>query len=256
MSTRVSRDKDRALLDQELCGGEYRELLARIQAESGFLVRFGTWGELVAFMRNAPAGDLAKDDVLRPILEAHFASEDHRWQTVLLAIFWPALESIHWCRRKWDRDSDQRWQNVLWAFVRGVSALDVNQRKERLFEKLYAETARQLYRQYDRLWEWKDQEILVDPQDLAESDQAAEDLGLTALERHEEYELALKRIHEHFVEGHIKEQDFVLLMGTRVYGKSLVDYCRETGMSHAAARKRRSRAEAIIRDHEKKLGEK
>ena len=53
-------------------------------------------------------------------------------------------------------------------------------------------------------------------------------------------------------EGHIviSEADFLLLVGTRVYGKTAAQYARETGMCSDLARKRRLRAEAAIRKAE------
>ncbi len=60
----------------------------------------------------------------------------------------------------------------------------------------------------------------------------------------------IERLRQHMDTGRITEADFLLLVGTRVYGKSVADYAREAGMNYQAAKKRRQRAEAAIRRFE------
>ncbi len=57
---------------------------------------------------------------------------------------------------------------------------------------------------------------------------------------------AQERLREHLNAGRITEADFLLLIGTRVYGKSVADCARETGLDYQVAKKRRQRAEAAI----------
>ena len=58
--------------------------------------------------------------------------------------------------------------------------------------------------------------------------------------------IEIQRLREHMEAGRISEADFLLLVGTRVYGKSVADYARETGLDYQVAKKRRQRAEAVI----------
>ena len=55
--------------------------------------------------------------------------------------------------------------------------------------------------------------------------------------------------------GRITEADYLLLVGTRVYGKQVVDYAREMGLAYQVAKKRRQRAEAAIRRFQEKIDE-
>jgi len=52
-------------------------------------------------------------------------------------------------------------------------------------------------------------------------------------------------------EGRVSKADFPLIVGTRLYGKIVREYTAEVGISFQAARKRRQRAEAALRRHEK-----
>ena len=51
--------------------------------------------------------------------------------------------------------------------------------------------------------------------------------------------------------GRITTADGLLLIGTRVYGTSVADYARDTGVAYQVAKKRRQRAEAAIGRFEK-----
>ena len=58
--------------------------------------------------------------------------------------------------------------------------------------------------------------------------------------------IEIKRLRAHMDAGRITEADFLLLVGTRVYGRSVANYARETGLGYQVAKKRRQRAEATI----------
>jgi len=62
--------------------------------------------------------------------------------------------------------------------------------------------------------------------------------------------MEIKRLKEHMQAGRITEADFFLLVGTRVYGRSIAHYARAVGLNYQVAKKRRQRAEAAIRRFE------
>ena len=88
----ATRDRDREWLKRELQTCEYRDLLRNLQRAEPFLRQFGTWADVIAFMRTGTSTDPRKDEVLRPIFRAHGEDQDPRWRTILLAVFWPLLE--------------------------------------------------------------------------------------------------------------------------------------------------------------------
>ena len=96
------RQEDRERLEQDLQRRTYQTLLRTLQRTHRFHRRFQTWADVVAFMRHGTSTDPRKDEVLRPIFEAHAQGKDPRWRVILLAIFWPGLESIHGQKRHWD----------------------------------------------------------------------------------------------------------------------------------------------------------
>ena len=114
---RSDRNHDRQRLEQELGSETYTSLLRRLRETNAFLRRFGDWTDFIAFMREGTSDDPLKERALLVILKAHAADRDPRWRAVLLAVFWPGLDSIFHRKKHWDTDPDERWQNVQWAFL-------------------------------------------------------------------------------------------------------------------------------------------
>jgi len=242
----VSRERDRARLEQELRTDDYQHLLERLQRNKPFLRQFRTWADVVAFMRSGTSTDPRKDEVLRPIFEAHTQDQDPHWRAILLMIFWPGLESIHFQKRRWDADPRERWQNITWAFLQVLCRIDVGQRPDRLVQKVFNDTVHRLYDEYRRTWNRTNRELATDPQDLEALAGGVDGIDFTGIELREAQEIETQHLREHLQADRISEADFFLLVGTRVYGQSVADYAREAGLDYQATKKRRQRAEAAI----------
>lgn len=249
----VSRDRDRARLERELETDGYRELLRELQGREPFLRRFATWADVLAFMRAGTSRDPRKDEILRPIFEAHATDQDPRWRTILFAIFWPGLEAIHFKRRHWDADADERWQNIAWTFLRVVCRVDVRRRSDRLVQKIVNDTVHHLHDEYKRSWNRASREISAEPEAIEALAGGVEGIDLEAISLRQVHEIEIDRLREHLEAGRITEADFLLLVGTRVYGQSIADYARGAGLDYRVAQQRRWRAEAVIRRHENGL---
>jgi hypothetical protein len=243
----LSRDRDRERLELELQNCTYGDLLARLQRKEPFLCQFGSWADVLAFMRSGTSTDPRKDEVLRPMFKAHAETQDARWRAVLLAIFWPGLRSIHMQKRRWDPDPDERWQNITWTFLRVVCRIDVKRRPDRLVQKVFNDTVHHLYDEYRRAWSRTNHELTADPRQIEELAGVVAGIDFAGIELREAQEIEIERLREHLVAGRISEPDFLLLVGTRIYGKSVADYAREAGLAYQVAKKRRQRAEAAIR---------
>jgi len=244
---RSNRNHDRQRLEQELGGETYTSLLRQLHETNAFLRRFGDWSDFIAFMRAGASDDPHKEEALLAILTAHAGDRDPRWRAILLAVFWPGLDSIFNRKKRWDADADERWQNVQWAFLQTVCRLDVGRRTDRLVQRLMSGTIHRLHDEYRRVWNRSEHETAIDPEQLEELLAGGEELDFDAMDLRAKQEAEIKRLREHADAGRISEADFLLLVGTRVYGKSAAQYARETGMSCDLARKRRLRAEAAIR---------
>ena len=248
----VSRDRDRERLERQLESSEYQELLRRLQKKEPFLRQFKTWADELAFMRSGTSRDPRKDEILRPVFRAHGGDQDPRWRAILLAIFWPGLESIHFRKRGWDADPDERWQNITWTFLQVLCRVDVKRRPDRLVQKVYNDTIHHLHDEYRRVWDRAKREFTAEPEEIDALIGGVDGVDTAGIELREAQEIEVNRLREHLEHGRITEPDFLLLVGTRVYGQSVADYARETGLDYQVAKKRRQRAEAAIRRFEEK----
>lgn len=249
----ASRKKDQERLERELCGEGYQALLRKLQKTAPLLCRFRTWADVLGFMHTGSSRDPRKDDILRPIFRAHSKDQDPRWRTVLLTVFWPGLQSIHWQKRGWDADPDEHWSNIVWTFLQVVCRIDVEKRPHRLVQKVFNDTVHRLYDEYRRQWNRSSRERLMQPDDVDVLAGGVEGIDFVAIELREAQEAEIKRLRAHMKEGRISEADFLLLVGTRVYGKSVADYSREEGLNYQMLKKRRQRAEAAITRHEREM---
>lgn len=241
-----SREQDRERLEQEIRTDRYRTLLDGLRRSNPFFRQFATWIDVVAFMRNRAWKDPSKDVVLHSLLAAHSEDEDPRWRAILLAIFWSGLESIHFQRRSWNQDDEDRWQEIVWTFLELLCRIDISRRPARLAQKVLNDTVRRYYQEARRHFSCRDIEVLVEPEEIECAAGAVCDNAFAAFENREEKEPEIRRLREHLEGGRISEEAFMSLVGTKVYGNSLADYARQTGVDYQVAKKRRQRAEAAI----------
>jgi hypothetical protein len=212
------------------------------------LQQFGTWRDVIAFMRAGTSRDPRKDEILRPILAAHGADQDYRWRTILLVIFWPGLVSIHHKKCYWDEDEpDELWQRIYWAFHESICRIDLKRRQDRLVQRIYNSTVHRLHDEYQRVWKRAKREIATDPDELDEFpyEDVAIDLD-EMIDARATLAREVSRLRRHLNAGRINEADFLLIIATRIYGKSIVEYARETGLDYELVKKRRQRVEAAI----------
>jgi len=250
----VSSDRDRARLEWELQNKEYLGLLMDLQRREPFLQRFTTWGDVLAFMRGGTSRDAGKDEVLRPILAAHAADQDHRWRTILLAFFWPGLRSIQSQKRYWDKnDPDELWQRLFWAFHRSICRVDLARRRDRLAQWIYNATLHHLHDEYRRDWIRGEREPATDLEDLIELAGVVEGIDLETIDLRDAHARKVCRLREHLDAGRITKADFLLLLATRLYGQPIAEFARGAGLKAETVKKRRQRAEAAIRLSDKGL---
>lgn len=253
--SQARRNRSREHLERELETEEYTELLRALQESKPFFMQFDGWLEVVAFMREGTSEEAANDQVLLPIFRSHAERPDPRWRSVLLAIFWPGLESIFWQKSHWDRDPDERWQNVMWAFLQTICRLDVERRRRRLVQKVINDTVNRLHREYSRRWKRADRETPTEHSEIDALVGGIEDAGLLAFELRDELRARVRRLRGHVESGRISETDYLMLVATRIYDETLAEWSREHDVDYELAKKRRQRAQAKIRRIDGKSGE-
>ena len=242
----TSREHDRKRLEQELQGESYQALLRKIQETEPSFLRFSTWADVVALMRSSKSRNLIKDQILCSIFRARREDKDSRWRDILLVSFWPGLELIHWQKRHWDTNQEERWQNIIWAFLKTLSRIDIDKRSHRLVQKIFYDTVHYLYDEYRCARNHEEWEVLTDSEEVLELAGGIEEINFSAIELREKQEAEIKRLQSLLDKGRISRSDFLLLVGTRVYGKTMTDYAQENGLDYQTIKKRRQRVEATI----------
>jgi hypothetical protein len=244
--------KDYERLEAELHTEPYRALIQLLGRIKLVLRRFQTWADVIALMRDESATTEAKDAVLRAIFTAHKKDGDHRWRTVLLVLFWPALKAICHRNRRWDTDANLLWQNAFWAFHETIFRFDIDRRFTHLATKICCDTKKRLYRMYERDWDWQKRKIVSSEQKLSDLVGGEESLDLTAVDLLDEKAKEFQTYERYQERGVISEAEFFLAVGTRVYRTSLAEYARNRDLSYETVKKMNQRLDAKIRQREKK----
>jgi len=243
----TSRKRDLARLERELRDVCYEELLRSLRERRQAFKPFSTWDDVLTFFRKRNVSETEKNELLQSLVEVYQADRNNPWSTVLLAVFWLVLESVHIQRRHWDADDDERWQKTIEIFLLVLRQFDLNRRKDRLLSRIVNNTVHNLHSAYRKGWRVQnlfEQKPLDELIELAGGrSEAAEDLIGWSDARNAE----LRRLKKHLKLKRINEEDFNLLVATRIHGLSVKDYAAKVGRSYQTLKKRRQRAEARLR---------
>jgi len=265
-------------LKRKLAQSAYQKLLENLQENHPFFQYFPTWSAVLRFMDERRRQDLWEDKILRPIFQTYQQSNDPLWQEILLAIFWPRLELIHHWTNSWDpHDPSNRWQNILWGFVKTIEILEIDRRSDHLVRKVCNDTKNRVYREYKRTWQWEKRhvEYVEAPMEANEIDPyllrmplasdkpssarekprnrpldpktAATDPDLVNIELRDTRQAAVQWLEEFAQTRKIREADLLLYIGTQIYGKPLAECAEEHELTYEAAKKRCQRIRNRIR---------
>ena len=252
----ASRSQDHAQFERELQTQRYESLLENLRRQHLVYRPFEDWAGVMDFMHTGSSRDPLKNDILHAVFRAHQDDRDPRWWTVLLVIFWPALEAIHKRKTHWDPDPDNRWQNIFSVFLQVVSRIDVFRRPQRLVQKVVNDTFRGFYDLCRGELDWVNS--LADPTPSEDEEEEEEDpfdalakdgeaTEFVEAERRCDEAFQIKKLRHYVSSGVISETDLFLIVGTRTYGASLSKFASDRELSYEWAKKTRQRAEARIR---------
>jgi len=224
------------------------ELLRDIRTRCRIFLQFQTWDDLLKLMANRSVDEALKNGLLLAMLESSRKDGDPRWTLVFLAVFWPGLESLCSRKRTWTDDPDELWQMTMIAFFRSLRSIDTRRRRTRLVQKIINGTAHYLHDECARSWRRTRNETLADRkalQELADSTHCESGRPRPG----DDHAVTASRLHSHVRDGHISEDDYRLIVATRIYGHSLSDLASKSGENYQTLKKRRQRAEAVVRKH-------
>jgi hypothetical protein len=187
--------------------------------------------------------EVGKEVVLRAILGEHVRDRDDRWRTILLLFFWPGLRSLQRKKAQWDSESERFWQNIVLAFLDVVFSLDLRATRMHPVSAIHWGTYHALYRLCESQWKRDKVEICTDAEFIQVH--FISDRARTVTDNQAGSEEELRR---HLGSGRISEVEFRLLLGTYVYGYDLRECAEGVGLTYEAAKKRRQRVLARLRD--------
>jgi hypothetical protein len=229
------RQREYLELSKQVLRPAFQALLTQAQAVDLVASRYATWLEL------AGAPERFQDDALLRILEAHGSSESSRWRTILLLIFWTNLEALASAKRFWDPDPDELWSNLRSIFLQVLCRYEPARRPHNIAQKINLDTFHHLYQHYKREWPWTRSLRLDD--DKSETPQiAGAARGIDDVEASLDRQWRLRHLRSLRNRGVLTETNYLLLVGTEVYGRTLSDMAAQLGLAYEAAKKRRLRA--------------
>jgi hypothetical protein len=245
----IIRPEELDVLIWEISSTPHTRLLLDLGRAEPAVARFADCRALVAFFHGAGGNHADKDLVLAAIVRAHARDRDPRWRSVLLAAFWPGLESLLVRRSHWDQDPDEVWQDLMITFLEVLCRLDPAKRSDRFAQKIVNDTAHRLHDRYERRWRLQAPETAMSMKELPRrADPRCTPERLDAsIDLRELQERGTALLQRHREAGTIDDTDMAILVGTRLQGLTVADMAGRLGMTFDCAKKRRQRAEASIR---------
>ena len=182
-----------------------------------------------------------KERLVQLVLRLHARDRDPHWRTIPEVASWPDLLSLHGFKRRWDADAEELWQNIHWCFLRAINRFAAKA-SSGSSKDLFYETMNVLRNEYRRKWRRINREAPLNAGLL--ENVGADDKAISSTQAQQR---ALKWLELCRDRGLIKDNEYLLLVSTRIYSKSLVDFAQEQGVSYQTAAKRRKRAEDKLR---------
>lgn len=135
-----AKENYEAQLESDMRSREYLTLLQSSQPDHPALMRFNDWASAVEFTRSRSSDRKTKNRIFAAVLQVRSDAGDSRWNTVILAMLLPALNSIYKRTFAWDREPDELWQNIVTTCLEAVREAEQKHNSRRLIERIYSTT--------------------------------------------------------------------------------------------------------------------
>jgi len=215
-----------------------------MQADCEIFRQFASWAEVAAHMENGKIRRRETDAVLIPIFERMEWDENPFWQTILMVLFWSFLKNEYKFKEKWCLELDDRWQNVVLAFLFSVRNLDLARRQVGLAQKLANDTVHHLYefcREF-AIRDWQQNAVQSSDPEILKTVEARKSVRVEARDLQK---FLVRRVLEIAEQKVISDWGAEVLIATRLEGRQLKDL-RLKDCNYETAKKRRQREEAKL----------
>lgn len=238
-----------AHLLSEIDGRTFRPLLQEITLNHPAFAAYPSWGAVAAALSGRHLPSEAADALLAPMLAAFATGSDPRWGTILCACCYRNLVAAYLPRKTWTPQGDEVFQELIATFLEVCRRTAARSHVSGILRRLANETTHRLHEEFAYRWKRETHELSTDPSELVPhlDRQQEPELREDLLDLAEHRERTIAELQRHRDAGHITETDFQLLVGTKLYGRSMAEEGALHGLTRETTKKKCQRAEAAIR---------
>lgn len=237
-------------LSHELAGHLPVRYLRHLETHSHLFRQFASWRDATAFMHSKSTSGADKNDILFAMFVCRARKFRRAQQTVLVAMFLPALRKMWSQHLGWEPgDTEDLWYRLLSCHLRAIAWMRRSQRREHLAGALTRQTFHLFYEDAQRYWHVRSRKRQPEA-----NPETADDPNFQRVELRQAQEACCAGLKDLWRRGIIDGVDYHLMVGTLIYQKSLAEYAREHGLPAEGAKKRRQRALQRICKYREKSG--
>jgi len=238
-----NKQKIRDSLEQEVTSDVFAQLFQMLRDRSNCFAYFSNPMEFIKFMHSQESTEgIAKDELLKEVFLHVQGAPHHLWDCFLSLIFWPMLDNLFHRKSFWEPSNDLEnfWHNLYQAFLEAIRGILAKSITNNLAFQVKLGTFSRLHDIYEKEWEWdKLKTTCINAVEELPSivlPDTAPSLNIIKNSMHKQYQTCLHQ-------GIITESEFMILVGTNIYGKEIKDFVNETNSSYESLKKRRQRAQ-------------
>jgi len=248
----------RSELENELKTQTLRDEFKRLKEKHPPIESLRTPQELIEFLDTG--GDYnQKDEVLAILIKEYGGESPLRVAgTVLILSFLPVIKNIYFSQCHNYDDCEELLCTIQCCFLEAAQNYPLDKRPRKIAVNLKFLTIRSFLDMQSALYEANDvQKLLLNEAekyspDAEQLSEAYPGIAPAAVNDDESVEVTIRNYRVFMDAGIINEDDFKLVVDTRIYGRDTREVANEIGISIEAAWKRRKRAEQAMKDHFKK----
>jgi hypothetical protein len=198
-----------AHLLSEIDGRTFRPLLQEITLTSPAFAAHRSWSAVATRVCTGRPSEAEEDALVGPLLQAYATSDDERWGTILCAVCFRWLVSMHLPRSWWMEGPEDVWQTLVVCFLHTCQRIAERQVNHGLRRHLFSDTQRRLYDIAQHYRRESERVVSTDPTFLATTIDPAMEPGAFDLrtEFREQLDAVDAGLRRHLQDGTITEID-------------------------------------------------